>query len=81
MWPFSRRAETFASYTDSFVNALLDAAGGQVVDAGTTAQVEFAAGLWQRTVSSAEVQPAHLSTLITPDVLGAIARALCSGAR
>ena len=76
MWPFSRRVETFASYTDSFVNALLDAAGGQVVDAGTTAQVEFAASLWQRTVSSAEVQPAHLGSLITPDVLGAIARGL-----
>ena len=76
MWPWSRKPETFASYTDSFVNALLDAAGGQVVDAGTTAQVEFAAGLWQRTVSSAEVQPAHLGSLITPDVLGAIARGL-----
>ena len=76
MWPFSRGPETFASYTDSFVNALLDAAGGQVVDAGTTAQVEFAAGLWQRTLSSAEVEPSHLGSLITPDVLGAIARGL-----
>ena len=76
MWPFSRRPETFASYTDSFVNALLEAAGGQVVDAGTTAQVEFAAGLWQRTVSSAEVEPSHLGSLLTPDVLGSIARGL-----
>ena len=76
MWPWSRKPETFASYTDSFVNALLDAAGGQVVDAGTTAQVEFAAGLWQRTVSSAEVEPSHLGSLITPDVLGSIARGL-----
>ena len=72
----SQGPETFASYTDSFVNALLDAAGGQVVDAGTTAQVEFAAGLWQRTLSSAEVEPSHLGSLITPDVLGAIARGL-----
>ena len=76
MWPWSRKPETFASYTDSFVNALLDAAGGQVVDAGTTAQVEFAAGLWQRTVSSAEVEPSHLGSLLTPEVLGSIARGL-----
>ena len=80
MWPWSRKPETFAGYTDSFVNALLDAAGGQVVDASTTAQVEFAAGLWQRTLSSSEVEPSHLGSLITPDVLGSIARALCSGA-
>ena len=76
MWPWSRKPETFASYTDAFVGALLDAAGGQVVDAGTTAQVEFAAGMWQRTVSSAEVEPSHLGSLITPDVLGSIARGL-----
>ena len=47
-----------------------------MVDAGTTAACEFAAGLWQRTLSSAEVQPAHLGSLITPDVLGSIARGL-----
>ncbi len=76
MWPWNRKPETFASYTDSFIGALLDAAGGQVVDASTTAPIEFAAGLWQRTLSSAEVQPAHLGGLITPDVLGSIARAL-----
>ena len=76
MWPWSRKPETFASYTDAFVGALLDAAGGQVVDAGTTAQVEFAAGLWQRTLSSSEVEPSHLGSLITPDVLGSIARGL-----
>ena len=76
MWPWSRKPETFASYTDAFVGALLEAAGGQVVDAGTTAQVEFAAGMWQRTVSSAEVEPSHLGSLITPDVLGSIARGL-----
>ena len=52
MWPWSRKPETFASYTDAFVGALLDTASGQVVDASTTAQVEFAAGLWQRTMSS-----------------------------
>ena len=76
MWPWKRKPETFASYTDSFVSALLEAAGGQVVDAGTTAQVEFAAGLWQRTVSSAAVEPSHLGSLLTPDVLGSIARGL-----
>ena len=47
-----------------------------MVDASTTAACEFAAGLWQRTLSSAEVQPAHLGSLITPDVLGSIARGL-----
>ena len=47
-----------------------------MVDASTTAASEFAAGLWQRTLSSAEVQPAHLGSLITPDVLGSIARGL-----
>ena len=76
MWPWSRKPETFASYTDAFVGALLDAAGGQVVDANTTAAVEFAAGLWDRTVSSAEVEPSHLGSLLTPDVLGSIARNL-----
>ena len=75
MWPWSRKPETF-SYTDSFIGALLDAAGGQVVDASTTAPIEFAAGLWQRTVSSAEVEPSHLRSLLTPDVLGSIARGL-----
>ena len=75
MWPFSRKPETF-SYTDSVVNALLDAASGQVVDASTTAAIEFAAGLWQRTVSTAEVEPSHLGSLITPEVLGSIARGL-----
>ena len=76
MWPWKRPPETFASYTDAFVGALLDAAGGQVVDASTTAAAEFASGLWQRTMSAAEVQPAHLGSLITPDVLGSIARGL-----
>ena len=76
MWPFKRKPETFASYTDSFIGALLEAAGGQVVDASTTAAVEFAAGLWQRTLSSAEVSPVHLGSIITPDVLGSIARGL-----
>ena len=74
MWPF-KRTETF-NYTDSVVSALLDAASGQVVDAGTTAAIEFSAGLWQRTMSAAEVQPAHLGNIITPEVLGSIARAL-----
>ena len=76
MWPWSRKPETFASYTDSFVNALLEAAGGQVVDASTTAPIEFAAGLWDRTLSNVEVEPSHLRSLITPDVLGSIARGL-----
>ena len=75
-WPWKRKPETFASFTDSVVNALLDAAGGQVVDASTTAAVEFCAAMWQRTVSSAEVQPAHLAGLLTPHVLGNIARTL-----
>ena len=76
MWPWTKKPETFASYTDAFVGALLDAAGGQVVDASTTAQVEFAAGMWQRTMSSAEVEPMHLSGLLQPHVLGSIARGL-----
>ncbi len=76
MWPWKRQPDTFASYTDAFVGALLDAAGGQVVDAGTTAAGEFSASMWQRTLSSAEVQPAHLGSIITPEVLGSIARGL-----
>ncbi len=79
VWPFKRTTETFetVSFTDAYVNALLSAAGVETsVDAFTTAQAEFAAGLWQRTLASAQVEPSYLSELITPDVLGCIGRQL-----
>ena len=75
MWPWGRKSEAF-SYEDAVVSALLDTASGQVVDASATAAVEFCASMWQRTMSSAEVQPEHLSSLLPPDVLGRIARGL-----
>ena len=78
MWPFDRvehRAE--GDYTEQAINvAEVDALGG-TADAGTLAVAEACAGLWERSLASATVEPMNgRLAALDPPFLALVARSL-----
>ena len=79
MWPFNnRKLEKRASYTDAFVDALLNrATDSDRATALETGAVEIAAGFYQRAFMSASVSPMNNRTApLTPELMGSIGREL-----
>lgn len=77
-WPWQRKPEDRAGYSDRIVDAVLAAVSGNTASAGSTAAVEAAAGAVARGFAAATVEgasPAVVASL-TPDVLALIARNL-----
>ena len=78
MWPFSK-TETRAAddYTEQAIDAAEVEALGGTLDAGTLAVAEACAGLWERSLSSATVEPmgGRLAAL-DPPFLALVARSL-----
>ena len=75
--PWTRRPEVRqADYTAQLVALLQAAATGADASATNAAATEIAAGLWSRAFASAQVEPAHLRSSITPGLLSMAARAL-----
>ena len=77
-WPWQRKPEDRASYTDSIVNAVLAAVSGNTASAGSTAALEAAAGAVARAFAAATVEGASpaITGALTPDVLSLIGRNL-----
>ena len=77
-WPWQRKPEDRASYTDSIVNAVLAAVSGNTASAGSTAALEAAAGAVARAFAAATVEGASPAIMgaLTPDVLSLIGRNL-----
>ena len=77
-WPWTKRVETRASYSDAVVSAILAQGSGSAEgDPGAIAALETSSGLYARAFASAEVSPANMRTAaITPAVLASIARSL-----
>ena len=80
MWPFNKtehRAE--GDYTEQAVNAAEVEAAGGTLDAGTLAVAEACAGLWERSLASATVEPmgGRLAAL-DPPFMALMARSLAT---
>ena len=89
-WPFEQRAgrryptteeattsTTSTNATDATIAELLAQASGKAVDATTLAVVESCAGLWERCLASATVEPLSNRTAgLTPALLALVGRAL-----
>ena len=78
MWPFNKieqRAE--GDYTEQAVNAAEVEAAGGTLDAGTLAVAEACAGLWERSLASATVEPMNgRLAALDPPFLALVARSL-----
>ena len=78
MWPFNRKVENRASYTDAFVTALLNRSTD--TDRAVyleTGGVEICAGLYQRAFQSCTISPVTNRTMaLTPELMGSIGREL-----
>ena len=76
-WPWSK-PETRASYTDSIVSALLNAAAGTTFSASTTAALEAAAGAVGRGFAAAKISgaPPIIEAALAPRILEQIGRNL-----
>ena len=66
--------EKRSGYTDTIINALIQAAEGSARNAHATAALESAAGLYQAAFSAAKVEPE--SEALGPSFLGEAARRL-----
>ena len=66
--------ETGSGYTDTIINALIEAAEGSARNAHATAALESAAGLYQAAFSAAKVEPEQEA--LGPSFLGEAARRL-----
>ena len=78
MWFFGKKTEKRASYTDAFVNALLNrATETDRAVALETGAVEICAGLYSRAFMSASVTPmTNRTRALTPELMGSIGREL-----
>ena len=78
MWPFNRiekRAE--GDYSEQLVNAAEVEAVGGTLDAGTLGVAEACAGLWERSLASATVEPMNgRLAALDPPFLALVARSL-----
>ena len=78
MWPFNKteqRAE--GDYTEQAINAAEVEALGGTLDAGTLAVAEACMGLWERSLSSATVEPMNgRLAALDPPLLALVARSL-----
>ena len=70
-WKFWEKRE---GYTDTIINALIQAAEGSARNAHSTAALESAAGLYQAAFSAAKVEPEQAA--LGPCFLGEAARRL-----
>ena len=77
MWPFRRAEKRDLAYADEVVRHLLAQAGGSTLDSGALAVAEACAGLWERSLASATIEPmsAPLRPL-TACLMGLVGRGL-----
>jgi len=80
MWPFGRtekRAAAEDDYTDQVIGAAEAEAAGGLLDAGTLAVAEACAGLWERALSSASLEPMNgRLAALNPAFLALVGRSL-----
>ena len=78
LWPFGRRGERRAGYTDAIIQELQRRAATIGADPERTAAAQVAGGLWGRCLAAAAVAPAApVTRVLTPSVLYRIGRDLC----
>ena len=79
MWPFTKRTEHRAAYSDAVVQAIVNqAAGGTAVNPYATASLEACAGLVGRAFAAAEVvsDSSAVRAAIPPETLNLVGRSL-----
>ena len=77
LWPFAKSEHR--TYTSTAVDALVDRASGNTLQAGALGAVEVAAGLWARSFATADVEPQTPATrALTPSTLASIGRELAA---
>ena len=77
-WPWKRRTEKRAGYTDQIIQELQRRTQTLTADPERTAAAQSAGGLWGRCMAAARVAPAApITRVISPSVLYSIGRDLC----